>query len=417
MKIAQITTIFPPYRGGIGQVAFNYSERLRTRGLEVEVVTVDFGKKESFAYPVHYLKPWLSWGRAGFCPQLYTRLKKYNVIHLHYPSFGLAEVVWLWRIFNRKSKLVIFYHHDVVGAGLLGLIFSWHKRLLLPCILKSADKIMVSSFDYARHSDIRRIYDSNMDKFLELPFGVSDNFSNEKNKEILKEFNIDTNKKIVLFVGGLDRNHYFKGVDKLIQAVAGLSFNMEVTPPQPPPYQGREESGKFPYQEDYPPSTPSLSREGSKGGVKEDWQLVLVGGGELIFDLEDLAKKLKIQDRVTFAGWQSDERLVKFYQAADLFVLPSTDRSEAFGIVLIEAMACGLPVIASDLPGVRSVVRNNVTGLLVPPGEVDSLSHAIEKILTDDNIRNSFSRNAVQYVNNNYRWDGIIEKLVDIYNN
>jgi len=158
-------------------------------------------------------------------------------------------------------------------------------------------------------------------------------------------------------LGGLDSNHYFKGADKLIHAVSRLSIN--------------------------------------------DYHLFLVGGGELIPDLEKLVKKFKIENRITFTGWQADERLVKFYQAADLFVLPSIDRSEAFGIVLIEAMACGVPVIASDLPGVRAVVRDSETGLLVKPRDVEGLKQAIEKILTDDVIRESYGISAVEHVENN----------------
>lgn len=371
MKIAQITTVFPPYCGGIGQVAFNYAQGLNILGEEVEVLTVDFGKSMKFAWPVFYLKPWLKWGKAGFCPTLFSKLKKYDVIHLHYPSFGLAEVVWLWRKFNFKNKLIIFYHHDVVGSGLLGLIFTLHKKLIMPRILSSADRIIVSSFDYVKHSDIRGIYRKNMSKFVELPFGADEKFIDQKDKDILKDFNIDVNKKIILFVGGLDRNHYFKGADKLIQAVSELSTI--------------------------------------------DYHLILVGGGELIPDLKKLSEKLKVDNKITFTGWQSDAKLVKFYQAADLFVLASIDRSEAFGIVLIEAMACGLPVIASDLPGVRAVVKNNVTGLLVAPGDVDGLKQAIEKILTNDDIRNIYGQSAVERVNKNYRWDGIIKKLVGFY--
>jgi rhamnosyl/mannosyltransferase len=104
--------------------------------------------------------------------------------------------------------------------------------------------------------------------------------------------------------------------------------------------------------------------------------------------LRQLAVQLGIESRVKFMGHVSSEDLVNLYHAADLFVLPSTQPTEAFGVVQIEAMACGLPVVSTDLPtGVPWVNQNGVTGLIVPPGDPDALAAAINQLFDDQALR------------------------------
>jgi glycosyltransferase involved in cell wall biosynthesis len=109
--------------------------------------------------------------------------------------------------------------------------------------------------------------------------------------------------------------------------------------------------------------------------------LVLIGDGEEAGNLRALVADLGIQDRITFVGDIEDADLHAAYAAADLFVLPSLDRSEAFGLVLLEAMRAGLPIVASDIAGsgVGHVVEDGVTGLLVPPGDIEALAAALRQ--------------------------------------
>ncbi len=366
MKIAQISAVFPPYRGGIGQVAYNYTQGLYDLGEKVEALTINYGLKQTYKFPVHYLRAWIRWGKAGFCPQLLWRLNKYDIVQLHYPAFGLAETVWLWRRLNKNKKLFLFYHHDLIGQGILGNIFSFYQTFFLPLLLRQADVIMVSSFDYAASSQIKKYYQQRPEKFVALPFGAKEIYQPAQDR--IAQQPIEKN---ILFVGGLDRNHYFKGVDKLISACGLLHFS--------------------------------------------NWRLLIVGSGELVDHYQSLAEELGIADKVVFRGGIVDEELVRLYQQATVFCLPSIDQTEAFGIVLVEAMACGLPVIASDLPGVRSVVENGQSGYLVKPKDVKDLASKIEKILTDDNLGKFFSQQSSLRVEKFYRWPEIIKKLKTIY--
>jgi rhamnosyl/mannosyltransferase len=116
--------------------------------------------------------------------------------------------------------------------------------------------------------------------------------------------------------------------------------------------------------------------------------LALIGKGPLEAGLRRLCTDSGIASRVKFLGQVSDEQLVSFYHAADLLVLPSTQPTEAFGLVQVEAMACGLPVVSTDLPtGVPWVNQNGVTGLVVPPGDPDALAAAISRLLDDRALR------------------------------
>jgi glycosyltransferase involved in cell wall biosynthesis len=117
--------------------------------------------------------------------------------------------------------------------------------------------------------------------------------------------------------------------------------------------------------------------------------LVLIGNGEDARKLRDIAARHRLGQRISFVGEIDDAGLQAAYSEADLFVLPSLDRSEAFGLVLLEAMRAGLPVIASAIPGsgVSHVVQDGVTGLLVPPGDVDSLAKAIGQMASDAPLR------------------------------
>ncbi len=363
MKIAQVTAVFPPYRGGIGQVAWHYAKGLSDLKEKVEVFTIDYGLKQKYNFSCHYLSAWPRWGKAGFCPQLLWRLDKFDIVQLHYPAFGLAEVTSFWRFINKNKKLFLFYHHDLVGKGWLGKFFWLYQKLFLPFILKMADVILVSSLDYIAHSEIKRYYFNHKEKFIPLPFAADDIFIplSEKKYSV----------KNILFVGGLDRNHYFKGVDKLIRACARLPV--------------------------------------------DNWQLTIVGEGELLPLYKNLAEKLGIKEKVIFTGAQTDFELVKMYQNSYIFCLPSIDKTEAFGLVLVEAMACGLPVIASNLPGVRGVVRENESGILVEAGNVDDLVDKINMFLNDEEKQKKYGQQASQIVQNVYRWPKIIKTLRQIY--
>jgi len=142
---------------------------------------------------------------------------------------------------------------------------------------------------------------------------------------------------------------------------------------------------------------------------------LIVGSGDLKESYEKAVAEKGLASRVSFAGNVSDDDLPRYYRAADMHLFPSTKRAEAFGIVAAEAAASGIPTIASDLPGVRIVVRDGDTGLLVPPENVEELSTAILLLLEQSDLRERFGLSARQHAMQSFDWEPLIDKLVETY--
>ncbi len=371
MKIAQIVCVFPPYAGGIGGSAWEFSCFLAgKKDVEVTVYTPAYNNKDILenieGVKVRRLKPWLKYGNGAFLPQLLWELKDYDIIHLHYPFFGTAEVVSFFKLFFKKPKLILHYHMDVLGLSPLARLLSLPSKLMFKLLFKQASVVLCSSFDYIKTSQIKKYYYFEKEKFRELPFGVDlDVFKVNKELSNKDSFNI-------LFVGGLDRAHYFKGVDILLRAVAMLPRD-------------------------------------------KNWRLIIVGDGDLRKEYEKQAASLGISERTVFFGKLDQKELVSAYQKAKVFVLPSINKNEAFGIVLLEAMACGVPVIASDLAGVRSVFENGREGFLTRPKDPKDLKNKIEFLLNNPLKQKQMASNARKLACEKYNKENIGKNLLKIY--
>jgi len=150
--------------------------------------------------------------------------------------------------------------------------------------------------------------------------------------------------------------------------------------------------------------------------------LVLVGDGECGDALRALARELGIETRVRFAGRidmddAGQTELAARYAQADVFCLPSTERAESFGLVLLEAMRAGLPAIASDIPGsgVGFVVRDGETGLLIAPGDVVALATAIRRLADDAALRKKFGAAGLERFQREFTLDRITPQISDLY--
>jgi len=381
MKIAIVTPTFPPYAGGIGNVALFNARELVKLGHQVTVFTPMYKQttEEIKDLEIKRIKPLFKYGNAAFVPALGKLLRGYDIIHLHYPFFGGAEIVWLHKRKLKKlgAKIVLHYHMDVVGEGIFKTIFKIHKIFCLPKIVKMSDKIIFTSMDYGKNSDISAWLEKYSQKFIEVPNGVdTKNFTPEsKDSELLKKYDISPEDRVIVFVGGLDKAHYFKGVEYLIQAVSQLR------------------------QKEY------------------KTKLIVVGKGELQKEYESLASQLRLSFNVSFGGYVPNEDLPKYYNLADVVVLPSVDKSEAFGMTLIEGMSCAKPVIATNLPGVRSVVTEKMDGLLVEPKNPNDLASKLNYFLSNPSEAFNFGKAGLRKAKLKYDWSIIGQKLDELYRN
>lgn len=382
MKIAQIVCAFPPYAGGIGQSAYRLGEILSR---EHQVSTFALApenerdpKKPSGQQKIIFLYPPLRAGHGALPLSLPFRLLSYDLIYLHYPFFGADALIFLLLSSRKKQRLIVHYHMDTPALPGLKKILALPSKLLLPKIMKRAEKIIVSSRDYAENSQLADIAKNYPEKIKAIPFGVETDIFHPKIKNntdkaaaivnfVTRRF-IKRGQHTLLFVGGLDQAHYFKGLNILFQAMTKVSNPISLN---------------------------------------------IIGSGELQEHYEEEVKKLDLNQKVHFLGRVSEEDLIRQYQSADMLVLPSINNHEAFGLVLIEAMACGLPVIASNLAGVRSVFQDGQQGYLCEPGNVDDLAEKIEKLSQNEKIRQEMSKASRKLAEDKYAWEKIADQILD----
>jgi len=334
-------------------------------------------QEERDGITIRRLSPWLHFGNAGLMPQLAWLLKDFDVIHLHYPCIGGAEFA-MSAAKEYGIPLITTYHMDLVGKGSWKRpIFRAYNKTMLSKMVTSSAKILVTSLDYARHSLLAHWLEKSPEKFVALPCSVDTAVFTPlpKNPELLKSLGIKDGDRVMLFVGGLGDAHYFKGITYLLDAFALVKKRV---------------------------------RDG------ENIKLVIVGEGNRKEEYKTCAKQLGIHDQVVFATAPSTKDLVAYYNIADVLVLPAIDSSEAFGIVLIEAMACGKPVIASRLPGVRSVVEEGESGLLTEPKNTEDLANKMETLLCNPALREAMGWRSLARAREKYSNTAVAARLAAV---
>lgn len=369
MRIAHIAPVFPPIRGGMGTAAYQQARALAHLGTEVTVFTRRDVRPahRPVGVEVVELPALLIKGNAACLPQVLWRLRGYDLVHLHYPFFGTAELVAARRLVG-GPPLVLQYQMDVVGRGWHAHAFRWHRRAIFPLILRAADGIVVTTTDYAASSFLGPQLAESDARVAVIPHGIdlvhlSPNGDGASDRARL---GVDGRRPLIFFLAQLDRTHYFKGLHILFEALAHLP----------------------------------------------EAALMVGGDGNMRSEYEARARSLGLAHRVHFTGDISDDLLPSYYRAADVVVLPSVDRTEAFGIVLLEAMACGRPVVASRLPGVRTLVDEGKTGYLVEPGNAADLADKIQRCAAQTAVLGANGRRVVE---ERYNWDVIGRQLLQLY--
>lgn len=142
--------------------------------------------------------------------------------------------------------------------------------------------------------------------------------------------------------------------------------------------------------------------------ARSSWQLKIIGDGPERRSLEALAGRLGIADKITFCGWLSRSDLLRHLEDADIFAFPSIQ--EGMPNAVLEAMAAGLPVIACAIEGCEEIVLHGKTGFLVPPGNVAAFRDALEKLMSNEEQRKTFGKNAQNRVREEYTWNAVALK-------
>jgi len=367
MKIAEVIATFPPYHGGMGYVCFHNSRELALRGHDVTVFTLDHRRltyeNDPEDFKIVRLRAPLIYGDGGPVPQLYSKLKGFDIIHLHYPFFGGAEYVYAASIL-RRQKYFVTYHLDVHATTFLKrMIIGAYEPILMKRILRRAALFGALSLEHLKSSKAASMID--WVKVVEMPNGVDvERFQpREKDVALLKRHGLE-GKVIAMFVGNLQP---FKGLDVLIDAFSGIK--------------------------------------------DDNIALLIVGGGYREREYRRQVKEKGLQERAIFAGPRSpDKDLPYYYNLCDFLVLPST-RSESSGLVVLEAMASGKPAIVSSLPGPSHLIEVGRDGLVASVSDTEDLKSKIEYLACNKEIRLAMGIRAREKVKEKYCWDERGENL------
>ena len=296
--------------------------------------------------------------------------QSFDLVHTHF-DLAPGPLAGLRAAKNAHLPLVVTYHGDWVDTygGLfrrLGVTIS--NKFLVDRVLDYASYIISPSKMYIERSQFLRLY---RDKTVVIPNGINiqDFWVPDSKDRCREELGLPVDGKIVLFFGFLAP---YKGPDILLSALPRI---LAAVP---------------------------------------DTRLLFAGRGTMRQDLENLSRKLGLEKNVLFADYVKDELKSSYYKSADVFVLPSVMGTECFPLTILESMACGTPVVASEIGGIPDAVINGRSGFLVPPGDEESLATAIVNILNDNEKREDMSVFGKKYVEA-YSWTDIAEKTEDLY--
>lgn len=294
-----------------------------------------------------------------FFANLRKMSKNYDVVQFHMP-FPLGDLACL--LSGYRGKVAAFWHSDVVKQKKWMVLY----RPVMELFLKRADVILVGAQGILEGSKYLKPY---RDKCRVVPFAVTDEILHA-GKAYLDQHGYQKREKQLhfLFIGRLV---YYKGCPVLLDAFA-----------------------KAP----------------------KDAILTLVGDGVLREELEQQAKTLGISDRVRFLGRVEDDVMRQCMEDADVFVLPSIERSEAFALVQLEAMAYGIPVINTNLPsGVPEVSIHGETGLTVEPGDADALAQAMNWMYENTEQRLEFGVAARKRLEKRFTEQILVKNMKTVY--
>ena len=364
--------------GGVGDVSYNLSVQMAKRGHEVYIFTAAIDSKESVEnygnITIFRYKKSFTIGSASIPVNiLYKPLKlgiDLDIVHTHAGN-PPAPIAAYWYAKKSKKPFVVTYHGDGQwnwGGVIRRMSVYSYNKYLLDKILSYADVLISPSEYYINES---RVLGKYQDKIVVIPNGINvDDFDIGYSKiECREKLGLPLDNEIILFLGGLNPH---KGPDVLLKAIPKI---IKVIP-----------SATF----------------------------VFVGCGIMREELEKLSKKLGVEKNVRFAGFVEEDTKPLYYRAADVFCLPSVMKHEIFGIVNLEAMACGVPIVASKIGGVPDVVKDGENGLLVLPRDSDAFADAIIYLLESEDVRKTMGENGQKKVED-YSWERISEATEKVY--
>lgn len=359
LRVLHVGKFYPPYKGGM-ETHLQQLCRSTAGEIDLNVIVANDSSQtvEETDGPIriHRMGTLVKVASAPICPAMVRAIQDTpaDIVHLHSPN---PTAVLSYFAARHPGRLVVTHHSDIVRQRWLKIFYEpWLRRLM-----GRADAIVCFSPNYLDSSLILNLHRA---KCRVIPHGIdADHFSRVDSQAVMA-IKRTYGPRMILGVGRLV---YYKGFEFLIRALVGT-----------------------------------------------DATLVIIGTGPLQEKLATIARRCQVAERVHFLGEVPD--VSPYYHAARIFVLPAVARSEAFGIVQLEAMASGTPVINCNLQsGVPFVSPHLVSGLTVPPEDSEALRQAINELLSDDALHQRLAEGARQRVRQHFTLRAMAEKTLQMY--
>lgn len=367
MKVIQIyKDFYPPVVGGIEGHINLLSKGLKEKGIEVHVLVSNkkpkLENKTIDGIKVIKAPEFGRWASAPLnftFPQILRKMAlKSDLLHFHLPN-PTAEISYL--LCGIDKPVIATYHSDIIRQARLKHMYSPFQRIFLD----KTDGIIATSPRYVETSDVLNNYKY---KCHIIPLGINLNRFKYDDPERISRIKNQYGDRILLFVG---RFRYYKGLHVLIDAMQYV----------------------------------------------ENTTLLIIGDGELKPELIKRARRKNLKSKIHFLGELSDDEVNLYLKTCNIFVLPSILRSEAFGIVILEALSCGCPVISTELgTGTSYTNIGGHTGLVVPPYNSFKLAEAINYLLTNRNKMREFGLNGRNRVQKLFCAEKMISDTIELYN-
>ena len=371
MQILQFSKFYAPFAGGIESVAQELTVGLNARGFRTDVLCAGLEYETRIervdGYTVERAGSLGKLLSTSMSPALVSRFmrmrERYDIVHVHLPNPMANLALWLARC---PSHIVVHWHSDIVNQPMALRLYAPLQEWLL----RRADAIIVTSAAYAEHSPWLRPH---MTKVKVVPLGVNRARTEREVRDaeaVARDIRHRHGDRPIVFA--LGRMTSYKGFETLIES-AGL--------------------------------------------MKHDAQVIVGGGGELLEHHRRQVHLAKLEHRIRFAGEMSADDVHAHMAAADVFCLPSRSRAEAFGVVLLEAMAAGLPIVASDIvgSGVSWVNTDGETGTNVPVGDSAALAQALDSIVGDCALARRMGEAGRCRLEEMFTADQMVENTLTVY--
>lgn len=305
---------------------------------------------------------------------------KYDVIHSHYWLSGIAaeQLKAQWNI----PVIQMFHTLALLKNRIAKTAEEMEGEIRIQAeaeIVGAADRIVVSTVDEQEH--LERLYNAQPEKIRVISPGVDTSRFYPIPEDEAKEFvQIPSDEKMLLFVGRIEP---LKGIDTLIRAIAQMR--------------------KSDVMSTCPHYLYIIGGDPEGDTIDEDSEMQR---------LKSLCAELGVGDLIIFMGKKDQDTLPYYYSAAEIVVMPSN--YESFGMVALEAMACGTPVVATQVGGLQHLVQDGVTGFIVPHNDPDALEEKLTMLICQPQLCEELARNSVQYARS-FSWDVITPEIIDLY--